>query len=524
MSQGLILFYLIGTVSVLGVGTLTWRTFSRGGIKVPIIVPCGLIAASGYMVIAHYLKLSTLHAYVDFAHWAQVLHSIVETGKPLSLNQDFYMPGTLNYLSIHFVPLIYVFAFPFALFPSNETIVGLNYLLMLSSVVPLYKLAVIRDGRKVFGLCVAALLTWHPTFQYIVMYEFEMMRFSIPIILWMLYFWERRAMIGYYSCVIMVVLVREQLGLTVAMFGFYVLVAEKKIKHGFTTLLVGVASFLLITQVIMPSFSASSAVEVPAVGLIKEVLENPIGHLLTIGNPVKLGNVFLLFLPLLCVPFGAPIALMGALANLGGAMISTTLTHSSYMLYYVSPSMPFIFYALIKAWPRVTSTFRKMGVSTSRCSSDDPMMVAMLAGMLAANVFFGPSFLSLQFWSDSLRPAPFRTQSFHRSVYRITEHHRTAFRLSELIPASAIISAPQFLHPVLAAKRGAMVFPRLEAPNGGLKSEYVVFDKTNNGLGSVSPAFITQEEFDIVEKDPESWELVKAEDDYYLYRRRGSAI
>ena len=524
MSQSLILFYLIGIVSVFGSGTLTWFLFSRGKTRVPIIFPCGLIAASGYMVVAHCLKLGTLHAYVDFAHWAQVLHSIVDTGRPLSLNQDFYMPGTLNYLSIHFVPLIYVFSLPFSLFPRNETIIGLNYLLMLSSIVPLYKLALIQNERKVFALCVAALLVWHPTFQYIVMYEFEMMRFSIPIILWMLYFWERRIMIGYYSCVFVVVLVREQLGLTVMMFGLYLLVAEKKIKHGLATALIGLVCFLLITQVIMPSLSSSDTVEVLAVGLIKGVMENPIAHLSTIVNPVKLGNVFLLFLPLLCLPLVAPIALIGASANLGGAMLSAALTHSSYMLYYVSPSVPFIFYALIKAWPKVLIILRKIRVDASKCLVEESAMAAILAGTLAANVFFGPSPLSLQFWSENLRPAPFRTQNFHHSVYRITEHHRTAFQFSELIPESAIVSAPQFLHPVLATKRGTMVFPQLEALDGGLKSQYVVFDRANNGLGSRSPAFITQEEFDIVEGDPASWELLKAEDDYYLYKRRGNAI
>ena len=523
MIRDLALFYLIGTVSVIGAGSLAWLVFSRIKTRIPTTGFYVLIAASGYMVIAHCLKLMTLHAYVDFAHWAQVLHSIVETGKPLSLNQEFYMPGTLNYLSVHFVPLTYIFAIPLKVFPGNETIVVLNYLLMLSSVVPLYKLALIQNERKRFALFVTALLIWYPTFQYIVMHEFEIMRFSIPIIFWMLYFWERRSMIGYYSCVVLVVLVREQLGLTIMMFGVYLIVSEKTVKSGLTTALIGLFAFLLITQVIMPSLSTSASVEVPATRLIKQVFENPVAHLLAVVDPVKFGNVFLLFLPLLFVPWLAPVVLISTFANLGGAIVSETLTHSSYMLYYLSPSLPFIFYAFIKGWPKALSVIRKLRVFRPRYSVEEPAMAAILSGLLVANVFFSPSPLSLQFWTNSLRPAPFKTQSFHHSVYRVTEHHRRAREFSELIPESAIVSAPQFLHPLLAAKRGAMVFPKLEALDGRASTEYVLFDKTNNGLNPVSPAFVTQQEFDIIEKDMNSWELLKAEDDYYLYKRRSAS-
>ena len=516
----LALFYSIGTFAVIGAGTIACLVFSRRQTRISEVGFYLLIVASGYMVVAHLLKLATLHAYVDFAHWAQVLHSIAETGKPLSLNQEIYMPGTLNYFSIHFVPLIYFFAIPFKILPRNETIVVLNYLLMLSSIVPLYKLALLQDDRKRFGLFVAALLLWYPTFQYIVMYEFEIMRFSIPIIFWMLYFWERQKMSGYFLCVVLVVLVREQLGLTIMMFGLYLIVSEKRFKSGLATALIGLFAFLLITQVIMPSLSTSTAVEAPATRLIKQVFESPMEHLSAVVHPVKFGNVFLLFLPLLFIPLLEPIVLISTLDNLGGAMVSGTLSHSSYMLYYLSPSLPFIFYAFIKGWPKALGMIRKTGVVRAGYSVEGIAMAAILIGLLTANVFFGPSPLSLQFWTHSLRPAPFKTQSFHHSVYRVTEHHRRAQQFSELIPDSAIVSAPQFLHPPLAAKRGAMVFPTLEARDGRAKAEYVLFDKTNNGLNPVSPAFVTQQEFDIIEENANSWELLKAENDYYLYKRR----
>ena len=201
------------------------------------------------------------------------------------------------------------------------------------------------------------------------------------------------------------------------------------------------------------------------------------------------------------------------------------------MLYYVAPSIPFIFYAFIRGWPRLTDWLARLTPAFVERSSIDTKsvgtaatMAAVLSGLLVVNVFFSPSPLSLQFWTNSLRPAPFKTQSFHHSVYRVTEHHRRAREFSELIPESAIVSAPQFLHPLLASKRGTMVFPKLEALDGRARTEFVLFDKTNNGLNPVSPAFVTQQEFDIIEKDTNSWKLLKAEDDYYLYKRRSASI
>ena len=50
----------------------------------------------------------------------QLLFSVVQAGRPESLNSELIMPGSLNYLSAHFVPLIYVLAVPFAVFRYAE--------------------------------------------------------------------------------------------------------------------------------------------------------------------------------------------------------------------------------------------------------------------------------------------------------------------------------------------------------------------------------------------------------------------
>jgi len=130
----------------------------------------------------------------------------------------------------------------------------------------------------------------------------------------------------------------------------------------------------------------------------------------------------------------------------------------------------------------------------------------------------------LQFWFKNLRPAPFKTQNFHYSVYKITDHHRISDEFCNLIPESAIVSAPHFLHPRLFKKRGAMIFPQLESFDGAVKAQYVLFDKTNNGLKNESPSSFTQLDFDLVEKNTENWKLVRSEDGYYLYENKSRPL
>jgi uncharacterized membrane protein len=492
------------------------------------------------MPLAQYLKYLSLHFYVDFSHWMQALHNIVATGKPYCLNQDLIVLGTLNYLSVHFVPLLYVIAIPFKLWPYGETIIITNFLLMISSAIPLYKLSLHLSKDRLFALFMVVMLLWYPTFQYITLYEFEMLRFSIPIILWMLYFWEKRKIVPYFLCVLLAVLAREEVGLTIMMFGLYLLV-KRQLRVGLATAIIGLGSFVVITEIVMPALRTANTTEHVAMTAFRDfgdtfgkVVWNAVSHpaltLTKILTPIKLANLFMLFLPLLFVSLLAPTILISVLANFGVGLLSCFDTHTSYMLYYLSPSVPFIFYAFIKGWPKLIAALERLTCKWGHRPNADvnsAAMASVLFGLLTANIFFGPSPISLQFWSKNLRPAPFRTQNFHYSIYKVTDHHRKVEQFVKLIPDSAIVSAEQFLHPRLARKKAAMVFPQLESLDGKIKADYVFIDKNNpikTGASAVPGSWDglrenPQHYYDPIEKDIVNWKLIKADDGYFLYQR-----
>ena len=487
------------------------------------------------MVIAQALKYYSLHFYIDFSHWTAILHNIVTSGKPTNLSVELMVPGGLNYFSVHFVPFLYVLAVPFKLWPYSETLIVMNYLVMASSIIPLYKLALSchKDKQAQFGLFVAALLLWYPTFQYTVLYEFEVLRFSIPIILWMLYFWEKKNTVLYFLFALLAVLVREEVGLTIMMFGVYVFLFEKRRFIGGMTIFIGLAAFIIITQIVMPFFRTEANYEYVAassfstfgntpVEVAKTILSHPWQLFSTIFQPIKVANLFMLFLPLLFISLLVPTVLISTLANFGILLLSSSVTHCSYMLYYLSPSIPFIFYAFIKGWPKLLNILESLNNKephNQRGNVNSAAMLSVLSGMLVVNVFFGPSPISLQFWFRNLRPAPFRTQNFHASVYKIIDHHRKVEEFTKLIPDSAIISAEHFFAPRLFKKKGIMRFPQLESLDPYFKADYVLIDKNNPVKTRGSLRDNPQYYYDFVEKDPNNWELVKSDDGYFLFQR-----
>ena len=526
----LLSFYSIGVLSIVVISVVACFVALRYKISLPSWVFYVFIGLSAYILFAQYLKYQSLHFYVDFTQWIQLFHNIVHTGLPESLNQEFLRVGTLNYFSAHFVPFIYLLAVPFKLLPHGETVIFLNFFLMASSAIPLYKIASRSQGSKQFGLFMATLLLWYPTFQYITLYEFEMLRFSIPILLWMLYFWQEKRIRPYFLFAILAVLVREEVGLTVGMFGLYLFLFGKQKKIGLATLGIGFGAFFLIAGMIMPGLRTAGNFGYVGGGsfgqfggtpleVIKNVLLHPWLMFKEVFQLLKLSNIGMLFLPLLFISFFAPAVLISILANTGVGMISSSIEHSSYMLYYVSPSIPFIFYAFIKGWPKFLEKLKKITPSRYlNINAGSAAMIVVFSGLLVSNIFFGPSPISLQFWFKDIRPARFKTQNFHYSVYNITDHHRQAKEFRNLIPDSAIVSTQQFLFPMLF-DRGAMMFPKLESVDNKFKADYVFIDKTNNGLKKESPAYITQAEFDIVEKDQEQWRLVTSAGNYFLYKR-----
>lgn len=530
MDKNLLILYSTGIAVTIAISFFFYYLFSRFKAKISPILLYILILSSVYMLFAQWFKYLSLHFYIDFSHWLILFHNIALSGKSLNMAQEFFYPGTMNYLSAHFVPLIYILSIPFRFLPYGEAIIFINFVLMASSAIPLYKLAFARSRNAKFSLFTISLLLWYLTFQYTVLYEFEMLRFSIPVIFWLLYFNQTNKRIPYFCCIILAVLVREEVGLTIGLFGVYLAIFEKKYIKGLITALSGFLAFFLITQIFMPALRNSTDHAHVAseffMGLgsnlgeiLINLLKDPLLFLRRILNPLKLVNIFMYFLPLLFISFLAPEVLISIIASLIIVTLSNSMNHSSYTMYYLSAAVPFIFYAFIQGWPRFIKLL-SLAKFKVKSSLEETGMAMVLGAIISTSIFFGPSPISLQFWFKDLRPAPFKTQNFHYAVYEITQHSKYASEISRLIPDDALVSAQHFLFTSLYKKKGIMIFPKTTSLDGKIEVDYVFFDKTNNGLKEESPSYRKKSDFATIESDKQKWELVASRDGFFLYKRK----
>jgi len=216
--------------------------------------------------------------------------------------------------------------------------------------------------------------------------------------------------------------------------------------------------------------------------------------------------------------------LIGA-GNVGLNLLSNSVEHTSYFLYYLSPAIPFVFVALVKGVNRLGAWLdHAWPLRDARTSGIDVVLCGVFAGAVAANCFFGPSPLSFQFWFPGYKLAPFRTLNFNYREYEVTRHDRELTRVLAAVPTRAVVSAEQHLLPPLADRAGLRVFPDLAG------ADWVVIDKQRRektGIAKVPGSWDglrqhPQTYYDLVEENPH-WQLVLSDDGYYVYRLRAQA-
>lgn len=537
VNSTLVLIYAAGALTTILAAGLAAAGAARRGLRIGEKVSWTVIAFSLYLPIAQLFKLCALRDYADFAVWKEIVHNIAGGKGAWSSLQNAMMPGTGHWYAAHFTPLINVFAISGLAGPLAVNLLVAQFLGLSAAILGVYLYAKLVLGACRLALAAAALLVLYPTYQYIQLNEFEMLRFCIPLLI--LTFWalESGRVKLYWPLLIASLLVREEVGITVAMLGVYtVLFMPARRRIGAMTAAAGLLYFLVVFRVVMPSFRTAGANEYVAaywLGDLGRTIPQVVVGIVTrpglvikaIAQPVKLANLFMYLLPLSLVPLaGGWVLLIGA-GNVALNLLSNSVEHTSYFLYYLSPAIPFVFVALVKGVKRLGAWLEHASpLRDTQASGADAVLCGVFAGALVANLFFGPSPISFQFWFRGYKLAPLRTLNFNYREYEVTRHDRELKRVLAAVPIQAVVSAEQHLLPPLADRAGLRVFPDLAG------ADWVVIDKKRRektGTATVPGSWDglrrhPQTYYDLVEKDPH-WQLVVSDDGYYVYGLRGAA-
>jgi uncharacterized membrane protein len=476
------LFYIysIGLISVVLLSCCTYFISNKFSLKVSSINTYYIFYSSllFYIISILYLsfgKIQALHHYVDFATHLEILWRNSQGLGLTTLMSETYHGGS-NWFAAHFTPIIYLTYVPaFAIWPSPYVIPVSETLFITSSLIPLWIISKKYFNPDLSRLFICSFL-FYPTIFYTNLYGTAYIELCIPLFLWLFYFFEEKKNTLFLLFLFLCLMIREEASLVTCFFGIYMMI-KKRYLLGFLTIILSLIYFYIVLFVIMPSFRAEdfNKAHITAVWfkewgstyseMIMNILFNPIDTLSKILIPPKIGNFVMILIPLLFISLGNMLIFCIAIPNLAMTFLSFSITHSSYILYYLSPSLPIFFYAAISGISKI---------STWRIVNQNALIHAILVASISTTIFFGATPISIAFWNKDYRVGDFYTTNFHHSAYVELESHVAAKKIVKLIPNDVVVSAEQHFLPLLYKKKMMTIFPSNEK---GI--DYVLIDRYN---------------------------------------------
>ena len=374
-------------------------------------------------------------------------------------DQPFFysLEGEMSRFGRHFSPFFYLLL-PFWLVrPDPTTLLALQATAIGLGAVPVYLLARDRLGRPLGATFALAYLLNPAVADVNVKNDFHEISFALPTMLLALLFGLRGRPWLFGVALLLALSTREEVALTMALFGVYLAVFGGRRRLGLATVAACAVWFALVAGVAMPAFNAGASFPMadgydylgssPA-EVVRGALEHPRVVLAEFLRPEKLRYVFWLLAPLAFLSLLAP----EVLAISGIALVEVLLSRHPYHFEiferYAAPILPAVFLAAIVGAERLVRLSR-------RAPRVEPLLIA-----LCLVVAVGASEAKLRKWSLEFRFAP-------------EPHVVVALRTAALVPAEASVAVSDHrLLPHLAMRR--LLYPI--TPEGPL-ADFAILDR-----------------------------------------------
>ncbi|MGL3807271.1 DUF2079 domain-containing protein [Paeniglutamicibacter sp. R2-26] len=224
-----------------------------------------------------------------------------------------------NLLGDHFHPILALLA-PLYWIWDDPRMLGIALAaLLVSTAIPVYLFSRPRFGHLGALLTASALLLWWP-FQAIVNWEFHEVAFGVPIMAWIIWAFDR----GRYWLVVglasSLLLVREDMGITMVAVGIVLLFHRQWAKAALTAA-IGLGGYVVVTSYLIPLFSPAgtfsywqyTALGASAGAAIAFLLTHPFQSIgILFNHQLKVLLWMLSFLPLALLPLASPYVILGA--------------------------------------------------------------------------------------------------------------------------------------------------------------------------------------------------------------------
>lgn len=479
---------------------MTQSSFLRGERKYWLALVALMLAYIAVFTYATFNKLNLYAMGFDLGMYEQVIWNTAH-GRLFATSAFAY---TQNHLGSDPILMEALIAPVYALVPSTYTLLFLQTVACALAAVPLYLLA--RDklhsplAGVLFGLC---WLLYVPL-AYLNLDEFQPRAFALPLAIAAFYLLEKRRLIGFLVCCVLLLTTRSDVALFVIMLGVYALISRKPKWFVIAPIVLGAAWFYLAVFVIVPRFKTTPGGFVyfetykylgntPGEMLLT-IITRPLFVLQNVLTPGKLQYLAQLFGPVGFLSFLRPDVLLLAAPTLAFNLLSPQQLHWSIRYQYGSMIYPVAFCAavmgivLLLRWKALTARLSSSVILNGALSW-------MVLTTLAANILMGNPVVPYLAKGSTSRTA-------------------AANQVVAMVPPDAKLAVSSLLAPHLSQREHFYFFPPHEfyTNNPVQVADYILIDLRTDGDASVVPQ---------LRRDP-AWQVLYNADDYLLLKRKGA--
>lgn len=356
-----------------------------------IAVAVMLVLMTAYIGAACIVKYNNYNVYgYDHGIFAQMFHNMKETGQMVT---TYERNELMSHFKVHFSPIFYLLLPFYMIFPSSQALLIINGFIIISGIVPLMFLCKRFKLSNISTLLFCVCYAIYPTFIGNGLWGLHENAFLAPLILWLFYFSEKDCTIGAVIFAVLLLCVKEDAAMYLAIIALYYIFSGKSLARNFILLALSLLCFGVVTMLMQKyglgvmsdsRFGNYIGKDGSLFTLIRSVIENPAFTLSQVFTQEKLLFLLQMFAPLCFLP------LMGKkparLILLIPMLLINLMTRYSYgydiYFQYTLGSAAILFYLSVAAYSEMGEKRKKTLICATLCST-----------VMACSTYLSPGYL-----------------------------------------------------------------------------------------------------------------------------------